>query len=499
MQILCEKSKHSNPDIQTTKSLKISGADLTSKGKDLEPYWNESCKEMSAKLLSLTETGSAGSDLISLNGLQQKTTAKSWFLTTVNSHLKQSLSETYFPSYTFSPVDFTVSGDTVVRSKKIRIYPKPEALEKFRKFLGLSRYWYNQCIEYLKISGTKASLYEARKLQNPDHTPGIPDWALACPQRIREHAIADACDAVKNAKKKFAITKQFQEVSFKSKRQPEQSFGFDKISLQEDSVFKSIFKGVFDASEDIEAALTRAVEGTCIKKDGHRWYVVIPYRTPVLKPENQRQGLVSLDPGVRNFVSFFSATCHGQFGISDFQSIYRLCHSLDRLQSKISKAKARQKQRLRRAATRIRFRIKDLVDDLHKKVAHFLVTRFDTIFVPTFETSEMVTKLQSKTARSMLTYAHYRFKQFLKSKAEEYGCCVIEGSEAWTSKTCSYCGTIQNIGGKKTMHCRNPLCKAKVDRDLNGARGIYLRALVATPSLADRERAFVNSLIVSNH
>ena len=49
------------------------------------------------------------------------------------------------------------------------------------------------------------------------------------------------------------------------------------------------------------------------------------------------------------------------------------------------------------------------------------------------------------------------------------------------AKTCSYCGKIHKIGSKKTMKCD---CGANVDRDLNGARGIYLRALAVTPSLS---------------
>jgi putative transposase len=73
----------------------------------------------------------------------------------------------------------------------------------------------------------------------------------------------------------------------------------------------------------------------------------------------------------------------------------------------------------------------------------------------------------------MLTWAHYRFKQFLKFKAKEYSSNVIDVNEAYTSKTCSYCGTIQNIGSKKTMKCKN--CGVAVDRDLNGARGIFLK------------------------
>jgi putative transposase len=76
------------------------------------------------------------------------------------------------------------------------------------------------------------------------------------------------------------------------------------------------------------------------------------------------------------------------------------------------------------------------------------------------------------------SFAHYRFKQFLISKAEEYSCKVRIVSEAYTSKTCSYCGRIQNIGSKKLFKCS---CGVNVDRDLQGARGIYLRALVALP------------------
>ncbi|MEZ5672939.1 MAG: hypothetical protein R3E08_11415 [Thiotrichaceae bacterium] len=41
--------------------LKTSEVVLTSKEKDLMPYWNESCLEMSQKLLSHTETGCVGS------------------------------------------------------------------------------------------------------------------------------------------------------------------------------------------------------------------------------------------------------------------------------------------------------------------------------------------------------------------------------------------------------------------------------------------------------
>jgi len=453
---------------------KISEVVLTSSEKGLTPYWNSSCLDISLKLLSHTKTGYVGSDTNLSKPSLPKTLAKSWFSTKVCCHHKLNLSTTCSQSSTSFRADYTDSENTVVRSKKIRIYPKNKQVAKV--YLGLSRWWYNRTINYLNQPNTKASLYEVRKIvQKGDD---IPEWAFECPQRIREHAMSDACDAVKNAKVKCQKTGQFQKVSFRAKRDPIQSFGFDKVSLNQDFVFGSKkFKMEFDASESLNTDL----EGTRIVREDRRYFLIIPQRRPVYVPENQRINAVALDPGVRTFISFYSDGLHGKVGEGDFKEIHRLCKTLDELYSKISKAKCVQKRNLRKAAERIRWKIYDLIDDLHKKTANFLCKTFDKVFIPTFETSQMVTKLKSSVARSMLTFAHYRFKQFLKAKGAEYSCEVIECNEAYTSKTCSYCGKMHKMGSKKRMKCD---CGANVDRDLNGARGIYLRALAVTPSLS---------------
>jgi len=449
--------------------------DLTSKEKVFEPYWNASCAEMSKKLLSLTKTGFVGSDLNCLNKLHASTIQNSWFSIKLNCHLKTNLSKTYLPLFTFSRTVFTDSENTVNRSKKIRIYLKPKSKVLAKKYLGLTRYWFNQAIEYLKQDGTKASLKEVRKIQ---YSKVHPEWALDCPQRIREHAIDDACEAIKNAKKKFMETGEFQEVKFRAKKNIVQRFGFDAQSLNENFVFsQKKFKTMFESSEEFSAQM----EGTRIVYEDHRWFLIVPQKRKIKIPENQRYGIVSLDPGVRNFVSFYSEVATGNIGKGDFNHIYYLCLQLDEIISNISKAKCEQKKRLILAKKRLIWRITDLIDDLHKKTAHFLVTRFDTIFLPTFKTSEMVAKLNSKTARNMLNFAHYRFKQFLKIKAEEYSCEVINVSEAYTSRTCSYCGTLHAKNSKKRMVCD---CGANVDRDLNGARGIMLKNISLTKPLA---------------
>ena len=86
-------------------------------------------------------------------------------------------------------------------------------------------------------------------------------------------------------------------------------------------------------------------------------------------------------------------------------------------------------------------------------------------------------KINKKSVRSMLTFSHYRFKQYLKHKADEYGKQAIDVNEAYTSKTASWTGeVIEKLGGKKFIRSQG----VTVDRDINGARGIMLRALRAS-------------------
>jgi putative transposase len=122
---------------------------------------------------------------------------------------------------------------------------------------------------------------------------------------------------------------------------------------------------------------------------------------------------------------------------------------------------------------------------MHKKIARFLVDNFDVILLPSFETSQMASKahrrIRSKSVRQMLTLSHYQFKEFLKHKAFETGKTVLEVNEAYTSKTVSWNGEIiHNLGGAKVIKSSDG---QTMNRDLNGARGIFLRALVDTPWL----------------
>ena len=97
---------------------------------------------------------------------------------------------------------------------------------------------------------------------------------------------------------------------------------------------------------------------------------------------------------------------------------------------------------MRRAANRMRIRIENLVQELHRQAAWFLVDNSDVILLPGFETSEMVERgrrrIRSKIVRNLLTLAHYRFKLFLRGKAVEAGVIVLDVNEAYITKTVSW-------------------------------------------------------------
>jgi putative transposase len=62
--------------------------------------------------------------------------------------------------------------------------------------------------------------------------------------------------------------------------------------------------------------------------------------------------------------------------------------------------------RYKKAGARIQRRIRNLVDEFHKKTTKWACENYSTIFLPKFETQKMVSisqkKLNSKTARNML-------------------------------------------------------------------------------------------------
>ena len=489
-------------DIQKLKSLQTSEVESTSSEKDLTPYWTESCAAINSALLLPLWIDSPDSAAKSYNTWSNKTVEKSWFSTIKVTVPKKNSQLTSLQFCMASVAECPDSGDTVPKSKKIQILPTSEQKAILDRWFGASRFFYNQAVEAMANGATTHF-----KALVPEIFENAPDWHTDIPRQIKVGAIMDACKAVSNAKIKCKQTGEYQKVKFRSRRQPRQTLYLRADTLKENGFYVRKL-GDMKLTEPLPAK----PQGTGLKADRDhenevkdsqliyehgRYFLCVSY-VEKKKPRDPTGKIVALDPGVRTFLTYFTEDGFGWLGHHAINRIQRLCHHLDNLLHRASQVNRPLRRTLRQAANRIRVKIRNLVDELHKKIAHFLCYNFDVILLPTFETKEMCKrgkrKLRKKSVRQMLTLSHFRFKQFLKHKANETGALVIDVDESYTSKTVSWTGEIiETLGGGKVITAKDG---TKMDRDLNGARGIFIknvsRALRVLPSVVtDKQIVFI--------
>lgn len=341
----------------------------------------------------------------------------------------------------------------------------------------------------------------------------LPKWVTDVPYDIRDEAMRDLLKAFKTC---FSKGDNFT-MKFKSRKAPTACIAvLKKHWNRKRGAYSALFApGAMAASEELPPELQ--ADSRLLKTKLGRYYLCMPQKMVVMQTardtdtdtnmdtdtdmggcENQAPSTVrvaGIDPGVRTFATVYSSNNEvTEWGAGDVGRIRRLCAAYDSLQSRwgqkgVTHAKRR---RMKRAGLRIQERVRACVSELHRKLALYLCRHHDVILLPRFETQDMVAQTRhrggkpraigGKTARAMCTWSHYRFQQHLLHKARQFpGCRVVLVSEAFTSKTCGACGTLNNnLGKSKVFRCGS--CGMQCDRDVNGARNVVLRAMAGHAS-----------------
>lgn len=247
-----------------------------------------------------------------------------------------------------------------------------------------------------------------------------------------------------------------------------------------------------DVRERLPAVLAADARLT-VDRLGHfsfHWAVPIDVRGDNQAPDADKHGTISLDPGVRTFMTGYD-TDGGvlERGAGDVARVSRLCVAYDHLQSRWSQpgVRHRRRYRLQRAGRRIMAKVHDLVHDLHRRLARWLCSHYRAIVLPVFESQQMAMRvhrrIRGKTARAMLTWSHYAFRQRLLATAREHPWCrVLLTTEEYTTATCGRCGNLNlRVGSAKVFRC--PRCGFVADRDANAARNILLKLLTSLSAL----------------
>lgn len=441
-----------------------------SRERDLSPYWNNHCEKLQSTLWCATEIVSPAADK-SLHFIKQR------FATSSD---RRNLSSS---SPRFATCTVEDRPATKFVSRKIRIFPQNK--DKWIECLHASRRAYNLTIAELR-GYDEAEDKEKWKAETPSKNQAafrkqvrdnVSEEFSGVPSNLLDEAVNAAYTTQSNV---ISRRKQGEccEMHFRSRKSPKQSFVVRRLSKG----------GVFPATLDAHYTEALPVESDgrmayAVLENG-RWFVTCQCEVAVSKIESQDLRIVAVDPGVRTFLTTYSFDSCEKIGDGFYNGIFPLLVQLDRLiswRSKLRLVKDKKQchydrfRNLDKQINRLRNRIRDRVDDLHCRAADFLTKEYDVILLPTFETQEMSNRgkrcIGTKTVRAMLGLGHYRFKCYLKWIAYKRGKHVIDVNEAYTSKTDSRTGELVDVGSSRTI---NGMC-----RDLNGARGILLRTLVA--------------------
>jgi len=485
-----DKKNISEPFIQHMMLLQILVRELILKGRGYRPFWTEQSRDLSENLWLPTKIDLQDSALNSSSILSKKEAggSKFWIKKNIDPQ-NRNLQTISLASSTSSIVDKWEKGDTVTKNLKLKIYPNKDQKKILKKWFGTCRYVYNRALEYTRHPYNSENMEAfftpyhhlnymqmrnifVTKVGNEKY---LNDWEFETPKDVRTGAIKElVTNLMTNLKKvKKSSIKKFQ-MKFKSKKKKTDSIVIPKTAINFESGNLKIYQKFLGkdncdfkiGKRQLKKLSTLKVEADCkLYFNGNEYFVLVPIKKKVCSHDIEPK-IVALDPGVRTFQTCFSKDTVIECHIN--QDKY------NKLKNKISLL---QKNRKNKNIKKLYQKIKNMVSDLHWRTITYLRKNFTDVLIPTFESKKMMSGtsfLSKKTKDLMLTLSHYCFRQRLIEKVHEYkGFRVYTVNEAYTSKTCTNCGNIYDIGTSKIYSCRE--CGIVIDRDINASRNIFLK------------------------
>ncbi|UYM17226.1 RNA-guided endonuclease TnpB family protein [Endozoicomonas euniceicola] len=470
--------------------------------KDCKPFWNQRCATIQPTLWLPQKTGSHDQDSnLSSGSLNyQEDKSKFWMtrMVPVKPLISMSLSVSLPRSATATTESVPLKGAKIVASKRIRIYPENEPA--YRDALALYRRSYNLAVErfrndkYKDENGKFINMRPSIKAQVEKEQK---DNGRAYNSIISDNGTLAAATTFKSVcsknKKLKGASGGFSEISFKSRKGSRHSFSIDRLPKGLNPCVNAL--GRIHLTEEVPAeAIGKSCVITC---DKGRWFIQVQQHIELNADIQGAVKCVGIDPGVRTFATCFSDK-EALIAGNDFakEKLFPLMKRVDNFIGQKQKILNTQKGikfpdmpqwaqdrivNFDKEINRLKCKKDDIILDLHNRLAFELVSNYDVIFLPSFETRGMVTRKDKKvrtirrnTCRQMLDLNHYGFKVRLKWYARKYGKHVVDCNEAYTSKTRSWDGSIDDRLGSSKVIKGNGFT---VDRDINGARNVLLKNL----------------------
>ena len=313
----------------------------------------------------------------------------------------------------------------------------------------------------------------------------IKRWELNTPKEIRAGAVNDVC---KNYNSAFANLKANNITNF--------DLDYRKKSSHKNSILiqKSLVT-VSNNNENIILAPTFLKEHSKIKinkkilknqkleinhdirlqKINNKYYLHIPVDIPV-ETNNTIINYCGIDPGLRSFM-----TCFGNNNCLEYKhnklQLNKLNKEIDKLKGykNIKKTKSRIRKR---ALTKRETKKSNLVDELHWKTINQILKNNDVIFYGDIKSHNIVKHKKYKHInRAFNDLKLYLFKTRLLYKSSIKNKYVFLVNEAYTTQTCSFCGSNNKPKSSEVYYCSN--CNINIGRDVNASKNILMKGIIS--------------------
>jgi IS605 OrfB family transposase len=227
---------------------------------------------------------------------------------------------------------------------------------------------------------------------------------------------------------------------------------------------------------------------------------------------DNKKEFICIDPGERIFNSYFASDSYGFLG-KDLHKIYLKIRDKISRWTRILKNDKNEdnesitnKSKIKQRIQNFYEKIKNITKEMHNKISIYLCQNYKRIIIPEFKVSQMIddkkrfvkrtikelkeetseekkhvllkklkevkkeNRLSRKVKFVLLSQSHYKFKQHLINKCNEYGCELEIVTEEHTSVTCCKCGIMSNKYENRIKDCD---CGNKINRDVNGSINIF--------------------------
>ena len=206
----------------------------------------------------------------------------------------------------------------------------------------------------------------------------------------------------------------------------------------------------------------------------NKYCLFVPEKIKTIKRDHKRQ-VISCDPGIRTFMTGVTENHVIKMGDKCSTRIKKYLKIIDKRNNMNIPVKIKKKNE--KVYNR---KITGLVDEMHWKTINYLTRRHKKVLVGDMSvkgiTCNKTSKINRMTKRIAYKLKFYKFRQRLEYKCNVRRCEFKVVDESYTSKICSMCGYLNNnLGSSKKYDC--PSCLTTMDRDVNGARGIFIKSL----------------------